>query len=99
MTGFERVAATAEFGEPYARKTGRDRRWPYVPVVVLANGSHSQVLGLAYATRPEALAAAERHIAEWRADLARKLAEPRYRALRVHYGLPAELVPGTDLTV
>jgi hypothetical protein len=92
----ERVAAEADFGQPSARKGGRDPRWPYVPIVKLTTyglnaAETSQVRGLAYATREEAVAAAARHIAAQRADLAAKLVEPRHRALRESYGLPREI--------
>ncbi len=97
MTIFDDVAATIELGSPSARKGGRDPRWPYVPVIVYAGtpespkGYTGQVRGLAYATRDEAVDAAERSIVATRASLARKLADPRHRALREQYGLPREL--------
>jgi tagatose-1,6-bisphosphate aldolase non-catalytic subunit AgaZ/GatZ len=85
------VAAAAELGTAHARKTGRDARWPYVPVVILPGGQQQQLRSLAYATRAEALDAAERHLERFRADLVERLVQPRQRALRRHYGLPAEL--------
>lgn len=84
------AAANADLGTPSARKSGRRTEWPYVPVVVIG-GHDRQLLGLAYATRDEALDVATRHIAAERAALARKLAEPRFRALRDAHGLPREL--------
>jgi hypothetical protein len=89
-TNFERVAAVADFGTPTARKTGRNPRWPYVPVLIV-NGRQQQILGYAYATRDGAIASAVDHIVYARADLAVKLADPRYRALREQYGLPREI--------
>lgn len=86
----ERAAATAAFGSPTATKRGRNPQWPYVPVI--DHGCYtSQIKGLAYATRTEAIDAAKRHVAQCQADLARKLAEPRHRALREQYGLPREI--------
>jgi len=92
----ERVVAAANFGEPSAAKRGRNPSWPYVPVITglghFGDGSgQRQIRGLAFATRDEAVAAAKRHIAQQRAELARHLAEPRYRALRESYGLPREV--------
>lgn len=93
----EQKVSGADFGQPSARKTGRDPRWPYVPVIAhpatpsAPKPWQQQVLGKAYATRQEALAAAESHITAQRSALAHKLAEPRMRALREHYGLPTEL--------
>lgn len=91
MTTPTEAAATADFGVPGARKTGRDLRWPYVPVTVIkhSNGhkEQRQVLGLAFATRPEAVKAAAAHITSERALLERKLSSPRYRALREQYGV------------
>ena len=90
----EAVVAEADFGAPSARKTGRHPSWPYVPVVLTedTSGQHqAQVLAQAYATRPEAVAAAERHIFKLRRQVARHLADFRYRALREKYGLPREI--------
>lgn len=99
MATIEEVAAAADFGIPTARKTGRDPRWPYVPVIRPTVSEldrpgppgHRQVLGVAYATRDEAIAAAARHIEALRASLAVKLANPGARLLREQYGLPREL--------
>lgn len=90
----ERVVASLDLGTPTARKAGRNPSWPYVPIVKVSDaGLHqtSQIKGLAYATREEAVKVAERHIEALRASLARKLATPSYRALREHYGLPREI--------
>lgn len=83
-------AAEASFGTPAAVKRGRNPRWPYVPVIRHGHRS-AQIQGLAYATAPEALEAAERHIIAERRLMARRLATPRYRALRRYHGLEAEL--------
>lgn len=96
----ERVVADLDLGTPSARKGGRRDEWPYVPVVVsnstapgggVGTGQVSQVKGLAYATRAEAVAAAERYIEAQRAILATHLGERQYRALREQYGLPREI--------
>lgn len=98
MTAAERIAAAvaaADFGTPTARKAGRDSRWPYVPIIDHGESRPlsptTQLRGLAYATRGEAVAAAERHVARARAQLAEHLGERRYRALREQHGLPREL--------
>lgn len=87
--------ADVDLGDPAAYKRGRDARWPYVPVVLVTNDVgrtvQQQVMGLAYATLPEAQQAARDHIAGLRRSIAAKLADPRYRALREQYGLPREL--------
>ncbi len=91
------AVAAARFGRPTAAKRGRDPRWPYVPVVDfryddLPHGGHTtQIRGLAYATREEAVEAARLHIERGREALAADLADPRHRALREHHGLPREL--------
>lgn len=73
-----------------ARKGGRDPRWPWVPVI--RRGDHTaQVKGMAFATRDEAVDYAQLVLDAEAASLARKLADPRYRALREQHGLPREL--------
>lgn len=87
-----------DLGRPSARKSGRDPRWPYVPVL-LHDDSHGrpghtrqeQLLGVAYETRGEAVAYAEGHLVGLRRDLERKLAMPTGRALREQHGLPRDL--------
>lgn len=80
-----------------ARKGGRRSPWPYVPILKHAPtpgspaGHTEQLRGLAYATRPEAVEAAQRHRDAAVEDLYRKLLRPEHRALREHHGLPAEL--------
>lgn len=90
------VAAATDFGSASARKTGRNPAWPYVPVVLepaddAGRTFQRQIRARAFATRAEAVAYAERHIAQRRRDLEAKLADPRYRALRSFHGLPAEM--------
>jgi hypothetical protein len=98
VTRIQEVAANANFGKPSAAKRGRNPKWPYVPVIdhgEVKIGRHQtwteQLRGLAFATRDEAISCAATHIANRRADLASKLADPRYRALRGQYGLPEEI--------
>jgi hypothetical protein len=92
-----RREADQTFGIAGARKRGRNPRWPYVPVVFHPTpgrpgaGYEQQVLGNAYATREEALACAELHIATWRHGFRYRLMQSNYRALRSHWGLPQEL--------
>jgi hypothetical protein len=82
------AAAAADLGTASARKAGRNPSWPYVPVLIVHGGTvTSQIKGRAFATRAEAVAYAEAHIAAERAALACKLAEPRYRALRAQHGV------------
>jgi hypothetical protein len=87
--------ADADFGEASALKRGRNPLYPYVPVIKITSGvgqKHtSQLLGLAYQTRDEALHRAQLHIDALRARVARQLSQPRYRALREDYGLPREI--------
>jgi hypothetical protein len=68
-----------------------------VPIVVTTDTTgmdhETQLLGLAYPTRIEALARAARHTDALREQLARHLANPRYRALREQHGLPREIAP------
>jgi hypothetical protein len=95
--GIDRTVAKVDFGKPSARKRGKDPRWPYVPVIEHAGVASSpkpwqeQVRGLAFATRTEAVSSAKVHIAKLRLELAKKLADPRMRALRERYGLPRDL--------
>jgi hypothetical protein len=97
---FNDVAASVDFGTPTAHKRGRNPEWPYVPVILSnttapgggpGSGQASQIKGVAYATRDDAVAAAARCIEARRASLVRKLGERRNRALREQYGLPEEL--------
>ena len=87
-----------------ARKGGRRPEWPYVPIVRITDptapygGGTSQVKGLAYATRDEAVDAARRQIDAERATLAAKLADPTHRALREYHGLPRDIGP-TSMTI
>ncbi len=88
------IVADHDFGIPAAVKRGRNARYPYVPVIRHVGGYRprtEQLLGLAYATRTDAITAAERAIDRRRAKLAYDLAEPCMRALREQSGLPREV--------
>jgi hypothetical protein len=90
------AAAAADLGVASARKRGSRPGLPYVPVVERltpqgATRTYNPARGLAYATRAEAVARAQRHIDVERRVLAEQLATPRYRALREAHGLPREL--------
>lgn len=85
-----------DFGEPTARKTGRNPQFPYVPVIIRPTDvpnvtRQEQLVGLAFRTRSEAIACAEGHILRERQLLAARLADPRFRALREAHGLPREM--------
>ncbi|MGF7123297.1 hypothetical protein AB4Z09_25745 [Rhodococcus sp. TAF43] len=90
------AAAIADLGPPGAVKRGRNARWPYVPILELTGGRTQQLRGLAYATRGEAVAQAEREIETARASLARRLLVSRHRSLREQFGLPRELPEPPD---
>lgn len=86
------AAREADFGRPSARKSGRRSEWPYVPVLIVQTDvpgrtQEQQIVGLAFATREEAIAAAEGHILRLRHVLQAKLEQPRFRALRAQYGV------------
>ncbi len=91
------AVAAHDFGSATARKTGRDQRWPHVPVIrhhtggLRGDGYQEQLLRRAFATRPEAVEYAGKVIAMRKADLAANLAEARMRALRRQHGLPEEI--------
>ena len=99
MDAFAKAAAAAYAGhKATARKSGRRPEWPYVPVIDSAPGQYGgervhaiSVRGLAFATREEAVAAAERQLARMVAKLAERLREPHNRALREQHGLPTEI--------
>ena len=97
MTLAEQILAaadTADFGTATAAKRGRNPKWPYVPVIRVADqGKHqtTQIKGKAFATREEAVTYAQRCIDQARKVLAFQLADPRMRALREYHGLPREL--------
>lgn len=95
----EALKARNFYGIASAAKRGRNPEFPYVPVVKLteADGSPrqsmaqtSQLKGLAYVTRQEAVDRAQRHIDRGFADLEAKLGMPHHRALREWHGLPRE---------
>lgn len=86
------AASAADMGAPSARKSGRDSRWPYVPVVLYTGElrpREEQILGRAFATRSEAEGYAARTIDRRRLHLLRQLEQPRYRALRAQHGVDA----------
>lgn len=91
----EKAAAAADFGRPSAQKRGRDPKWPYVPVILRDStrgpNRQEQIRGLAYATRDEAVAMAERTIECRRSSLRERLGDRRHRALREQHGLPREI--------
>jgi hypothetical protein len=86
-----------DMGTPSARKTGRDPRWPYVPVIIHQGGvsvvgtRQEQIVRRAFETRDEAIEYADRVIIARRAHLANQMAQPQNRALREHHGLPREI--------
>lgn len=97
-----REAAVAAYAHdvPRAHKRGRTNVRPYVPVIMHFDGQRpgdalfakqEQLLGLAYATRDEALAHAAAVIAARIDGLEAALADPTKRSLREHHGLPREL--------
>lgn len=93
MKTVEQALDEMNFGEPEAVKRGRRAEWPYVPVLRFhAHGKHqtTQIKGFAYATREEAIEKATKQVAFLRQHYAERLRDPRYRALRLQYGLPQE---------
>lgn len=99
MDEIAKAAARAYAGHvATARKAGRRKEWPYVPVIDRDPNERGcervhtmQVKGRAFATRDEAVADARRFIDGLVASLAARLREPRHRALREHHGLPQEI--------
>lgn len=89
----DEAAALAELGKASAAKRGRTDRLPYVPVILhatggIGDGPHTeQARGLAFATRAEAVAAAQRTIDRRRATLAKRLTRPNLRSLRELHGV------------
>lgn len=92
------VVRARDFGSPSAAKRGRNPKYPYVPIIKLRSdggqlGGYGsartrQLRGLAFATREEAVARAQRQIDAARAQFANDLCKPNYRAFREQYGLP-----------
>lgn len=88
---------------PTARKLGRGADRPHVPALrypdTSGHGHYSgggrdgveQILGLAYASRGEAVEAARRVLFNRQVGLTQKLTDPRHRALREYHGLPREI--------
>ena len=89
------IANAFPIGAPSAVKRGRNPEWPYIAIITgylgVENATHNPMGRRAYATRDEAIAAADRYIKFFRADLRAKLSDPRYRALREQHGLPREI--------
>lgn len=88
------------FGRPSARKGGRNDLWPWVPIIDFRDpdlprgGYTTQIRGLAFLTRDEAIAAAEKHIERSKETMRANLHNPRYRALREQHGLPT-IIPAS----
>ena len=79
-----------------AVKRGRNKDFPFVPIAILneAEGiaqTQNIAKGLAYATRKEAVARAQRAIDSDRRSRAIKMTRPEFRALREQFGFPREL--------
>lgn len=92
----EAVAAAQDFGKASAAKRGRNPEYPYVPIIDyghsrVATSKTQQIRGYAFPDRALALAHAEKTIEFRRSELVKRLKEPRYRALRESFGLPAEV--------
>lgn len=89
------IAEAFPIGTPSAVKRGRDPKWPYVALLTNYLGhdgaSHNPMGRRAYATRQEAVAAAETYVAAFRADFKTKILDPGQRALREQYGLPRDI--------
>lgn len=95
------AVARVDFGKATARKTGRNPKWPYVPIIDHSAGESArvgvpltrteQIRKRAFATRAEAIYHAEQVILARGWHLKRQLADPRMRALREQHGLPRDI--------
>lgn len=89
------IAEAFPIGRAQAVKRGRNPVWPYIAVVVdylgKSGATHNPLGRRAFATRDEAVAAADHYIMQFREGLRIRLADPRWRALREQYGLPRDL--------
>lgn len=91
----DEAVAKAVVVTPTAAKSGKSPRWPYVPVIKLnlavGRAKTQQIRGKAFATREAAISYAARHIERLKERYRHDFLAPERRALRLHYGLPAEL--------
>lgn len=91
----DEAVAKAVLVTPTAAKRGKSPRWPYVPVIKLnhsiGRAKTQQIKGRAFGTRDAAIDCAARHVERLKERYRQDFLTPRYRALRVQYGLPAEL--------
>lgn len=78
----------------HALKRGRNPKWPYVPVMLwvrekppFPGQKQEQIKGLAFATREEAVEAAQKGIDFLRDKLRKDLASPYGRAMREQWGV------------
>lgn len=83
--------ASLDLGVASAVKRGRNPDFPYVPICVYGHRTQNPIRKRAFATREEAVAAAQNSIDHLRAMYAAHMKEARYRALREYYGLPREM--------
>lgn len=78
-----------------AAKRGRNAKFPYVPVLKLNLGSiaktQNPARGLAFATREEAIACAQKCIDDSNVRMALQMTIQRHRASREDYGFAREL--------
>jgi len=91
------AAAVAAYpiGIPGAVKCGQWADRPYIAVLKDFHGcsgrTHIPNARSAFATAEEATASAAHYVRDFRESLARRLAEPRMRALRAQHGLPRDI--------
>lgn len=93
----DEIAANFPIGKAGAVKRGRNPHWPYIAVLKdylgTEGSTHNPFGRVAFATREEALARVDQHIAKWRAIFRDHLMNPRFRGLRSQHGLPVEITP------
>lgn len=84
-------------GTASAAKRGRNPTYPYVPVIKrtsddgIRDTTQNPTRRVAYATREEAVAEAQRHIDAVRESMRIKLKQPGTRAWRKSFGLPENI--------